>query len=114
MTNVDPNMRKAAVLLRSLDAETATMMLRQLSAEEAAAIRAAMRAVGPVESDEQADVVAELRRVRPARKTSEVGDVELALSSRFAAEAYSAAGDNRGPVESTEIDSKRFEFLENA
>ncbi len=50
MTNVDPNLRKAAVLLRSLDADTAAVMLGQLSAEEAATIRAAMRAVGQVET----------------------------------------------------------------
>ena len=67
MTNVDPNLRKAAVLLRSLDTDTAAVMLGQLSAEEAATIRAAMRAVGQVETDEQADVAAELRGARPTK-----------------------------------------------
>jgi flagellar motor switch protein FliG len=113
MTNVDPNMRKAAVLLRSLDADTATMMLRQLSAEEAAAIRAAMRAVGPVELGEQADVVAELRRVRPAKKASNSGDVELALSSAFASDAPGERGELSNAIDNTSS-SKRFEFLENA
>src|SRR5262245_8489387 len=87
MTNVDPNLRKAAVLLRSLDADTAAVMLGQLSAEEAATIRAAMRAVGQVDSDEQADVVAELRGTRPKKQyASGGGAVELDLSSSFASE----------------------------
>jgi flagellar motor switch protein FliG len=114
MTNVDPNMRKAAVLLRSLDADTATMMLRQLSAEEAAAIRAAMRVVGPVESGEQADVVAELRRVRPAKRATNSGDVELALSSASASDASRDRDEFPGLTESTVTGSKRFHFLENA
>lgn len=113
MTNIDPNMRKAAVLLRSLDADTATMMLRQLSAEEAAAIRTAMRVVGPVESGEQADVVAELRRVRPARNVPNSGDVELALSSVFASDAHGERDEFPNAIENT-ASSKRFEFLENA
>src|SRR6476469_4941387 len=88
MTNVDPNLRKAAVLLRSLDADTATVMLGQLSAEEAATIRAAMRAVGQVDSDEQADVVAELRGSRPKTQYARgAGAVELELSSSFASES---------------------------
>src|SRR3954465_7843557 len=101
MRNMEPNMRKAAVLLRSLDADTATMMLRQLSSEEAAAIRAVMRAVGPVEPGEQADVVAELRRVRPSKKMSDSGDVELALSSALDIDTYSEPGESRGLVDST-------------
>src|SRR3954454_23730256 len=105
MTNIDSNMRKAAVLLRSLDADTATMMLRQLSAEEAAAIRVAMRAVGPVESGEQADVVAELRRVRPKKKVPDAADVELALSPAFASDAYSERGENHGVAGSTTMGS---------
>jgi flagellar motor switch protein FliG len=113
MTNVDPNLRKAAVLLRSLDADTATVMLGQLSAEEAAKIRAAMRAVGQVDTDDQAAVVAELRGARPLKIASDAGDVELSLSSSFAGEfgeraAVRNAGD--GLVNS----SNRFDFLENA
>ena len=54
------------MLLRSLDADTAAIMLAQLSPEEAASIRGAIRALGPVDPDEQADVLAEFRRTRPA------------------------------------------------
>jgi flagellar motor switch protein FliG len=105
MTNVDRNLRKAAVLLRSLDTDTAAVMLGQLSAEEAATIRAAMRAVGKVETHEQADVMAELRGARPAKIASGSGDVELTLSSRYPDESS-------GEVVATS--GMRFEFLENA
>jgi flagellar motor switch protein FliG len=113
MANVDRNLRKAAVLLRSLDAETATVMLGQLSAEEAATIRAAMRAVGQVEANEQADVMAELRGARP-EKQSTFGNngVELALSSAFANERQHVA--SHGTVENTVATNKQFEFLESA
>ena len=115
MTNVDPNLRKAAVLLRSLDADTATVMLGQLSAEEAAKIRAAMRAVGQVATDEQADVMAELRGARPTKQyASDAGDVELALSSSFTGEPYGERPAFSTMGGGTATGSKRFEFLENA
>jgi flagellar motor switch protein FliG len=113
MKNVDPNLRKAAVLLRSLDVDTAAVMLGHLSAEEAATIRAAMRAVGQVETDEQADVMAELRGARPAKIASGAGDVELTLSSSYSDDAYGTRGDIPNG-EGLATSAKRFEFLENA
>jgi flagellar motor switch protein FliG len=115
MTNVDPNLRKAAVLLRSLDSDTATVMLSQLSAAEAAKIRAAMRAVGQVATDEQAGVMAELRGARPTKQyASNAGDVELALSSSFTGESYGERAEVSAVTNGVATDSKRFEFLENA
>src|SRR4051794_21903953 len=113
MKNIDPNLRKAAVLLRSLDAETAAVMLGQLSAEEAAKIRVAMRAVGQVEKREQADVMAELRGARPSKQyASGTGDVELTLSSSVISEPFGEH--SRFPTVSDGVvtSSKRFEFLE--
>lgn len=110
MTSIDPNLRKAAVLLRSLDADTAAMMLGQLSSEEAIAIRGAMRVLGTIESDEQADLAAELRSVQPVKKATPSGDVELSLSSAF---------DNDLPAYSQQSEvaaarTCRFEFLASA
>ncbi|HEX5472679.1 MAG TPA: FliG C-terminal domain-containing protein [Lacipirellulaceae bacterium] len=110
MPNVDVNLRKAAVLLRSLDADTAAMMLGQLSEEEATALHGAMRALGPLESREQADVVAELRRAHVAAKDSIASQVELSLSSSLRHEEYDQSSELSRTVEH----SKRFEFLENA
>jgi flagellar motor switch protein FliG len=115
MTNVNPNLRKAAVLLRSLDADTAAVMLGHLSADEAATIRAAMRAVGQVETSEQADVMAELRGGRPAKQyASGAGDVELSLSSSFASESYGERAASPTVTDGIAAGSKRFDFLENA
>lgn len=118
MSNIDPNLRKAAVLLRSLDSETATLMLSQLSVEEAAALRAAMRAVGPVESDEQVEVIAELRSDRmmkgAAKRAAPSAAVELELSSSFASNAYREESVTGGASSSFTAAAKRFEFLESA
>jgi flagellar motor switch protein FliG len=118
MSNIDPHLRKAAVLLRSLDSDTATLMLSQLSAEEAAALRAAMRAVGSVENDEQAEVMAELRSDRVAKRVAKnaahPAAVELELSSSFASNAYREESVTGGAASNAAVSAKRFEFLENA
>jgi flagellar motor switch protein FliG len=114
MKNVDPNLRKAAVLLRSLDADTAAVMLGRLSSEEAATIRAAMRAVGQVDTGDQAEVVAELRGTRPAKIASGAGDVELTLSSSFAGERYGERNTLSSVGDGFANSSNRFDFLENA
>ena len=103
-----PNLRKAAVLLRSLDGETAATMLAQLSPAEGATLRRALRELGPVDADEQSDVLAEFRRITPLAAESATAGVELHLS-----------GDsNRDPMASTTphvvASAKRFEFLERA
>src|SRR4051812_26916741 len=107
--NTGANIRKAAVLLRSLDADTAALMLSQLSATEAAAIRAAIRNLGPLDQEEQADVAAEFRRVRPTVSENAASAVELSLSSA-ATRQLSKASD----VNATPWLSQRFEFLTGA
>jgi flagellar motor switch protein FliG len=108
MSTGEANLRKAAVLVRTLDADSAAALLAQLSPAEAARIRAAIRALGPVDPNEQTSVLAEFRRARPVG-TNPVGrGVELALSNKggdlAAATTPPAAGGKQ----------KRFEFLENA
>ena len=105
-----PNLRKAAVLLRTLDGETAATMLGQLSPAEAAALRDAMRQLGPVDVDEQADVVAEFRRVRPLAAQATADGVELSLGST----EKKGEGPAAPPDPTTVARSKRFEFLERA
>ncbi len=114
MTEVDPNLRKAAVLLRSLDADTAAMMLGHLSAEEATAIRVAMRAVGQVETHEQAEVMAEFRSIRPQKNATNAGDVELSLSSSYDGEVYSERVSRASAMPAGAGSINRFEFLESA
>jgi flagellar motor switch protein FliG len=98
------------VLIRSLDADSAAKLLAQLSPEEAAAVRAALRELGSLDPDEQADVVAEFRRTAPMIK-EEVGvGVALELESSTHLEATDlpiCLSDNQSASS-----RKRFEFLD--
>jgi flagellar motor switch protein FliG len=110
MTGMDSNLRKAAVLIRSLDSDTAAVMLAQLSAEEAASIRAAIREIGTLDPEEQADVAAEFQRTRPATSMRPRAGVELELSASAELEAFNSVEQVRTPA----ISEKRFEFLATA
>lgn len=110
MTTLNANLRKAAVFMRSLDAETAAKMLAQLSPDEAAALRDAVRAVGPLDPEEQADVVAEFRKARPIAAEPTANGVELTLTSA-GDEVHAAALAATVPAV---VKLKRFEFLEKA
>jgi flagellar motor switch protein FliG len=110
MTRLNSNLRKAAIFIRSLDAETAAKMLAELSPDEAAALRDAVRAVGPIDPEEQADVIAEFRSARPVAAELAGAGVELALTS--AADPTESA-----PFAAAELvpqSSRPFEFLEKA
>jgi flagellar motor switch protein FliG len=109
---MDPNLRKAAVLLRSMDADTAAMMLAHLSSEEATTLRSALRSLGRVEADEQDELLHELRQQRPAKNSSITDtrrDVELSLSS-LDRDTYGEPTEHRSSTKRP----TRFEFLENA
>ena len=116
MTNVDPNLRKAAVLLRSLDADTAAVMLGQLSSEEAATIRAAMRAVGQVDTGRASRCCGRASRCSSdeaiLRRTRAM--LSLRFRRRIASESYERRVASAEHVEVVLTTSKRFEFLENA
>jgi flagellar motor switch protein FliG len=75
------NLRKAAVLLKSVDADTAATLLAQLSTTEAMELREAMRGLGPMDPVEQADVLAAFRRDKPVVEEPSNRGVELSLSS---------------------------------
>src|SRR5262245_35349882 len=106
MTTLTPSLRKAAVLIRSLDADTAATMLAQLSPAEAKRVRLAIQSLGgPVDPDEQADVMAELRHRGPLAQEAPQHGVELSLST-------SRMNFDSPALERTA--SKPFEFLEQA
>lgn len=100
MKKVNANLRKAAVLIRSLDADTAVKLLAQLSSEEAARVRAEMQTLGEIEPEEQADLVAEFRRIHPLASESPQHGVELTLSKQSRTSEVAA------------LHTKRFSFLE--
>ncbi len=77
------SLRKAAILVRSLDADAAAAIVSQLSSEEARALRDAIRELGAIEEDERESLLSELRSGDRRREPSHAG-VELSLS--FAAD----------------------------
>ena len=84
------------------------MLLAQLSPQEAAALREAIRALGEIHPEETSDVVAEFRRMRPMAADRDAHGVELHLTSPPAANV---------PFESkmaSTHSTRRFEFLDHA
>jgi flagellar motor switch protein FliG len=110
MTNTTSNLRKAAILIRSLDADSAAALLAQLSPAEAASVRQALRELGSIDPEEQADLVVEFRRTRPLATEPSRRGVELTLSTLADAPESSSVGQS----ESRRDIAKRFEFLEKA
>jgi flagellar motor switch protein FliG len=108
ITNPNANLRKAVVFIRSLDSETAATMLGQLTPEEAAKLRDAIRAVGAIDPEEQADVAAEFRSARPIAAESVTAGVELEITSREA--GLEATTDNPPSA----APGRPFHFLEDA
>jgi flagellar motor switch protein FliG len=108
MMNTSANIRKAAVLLRSVDADTAATLLAQLSTDEAIALREAMRGLGPVDPEEQADVLAVFRREKPIAGESVNRGVELSLTTT------ADIGESLSLPAAAKSTGKRFEFLDGA
>jgi flagellar motor switch protein FliG len=109
MNALSTNLRKAAVLIRSLDADSAASLLAQLSANEARNLRAAAQALGPIDPEERADVLAEFRRAVPIAARPAADGVEIAFTSPTKTDL------SLGPaIQATAPSAKRFEFLDEA
>lgn len=80
-SSLTPSLRKAAVLIRSLDAESAAVLLAQLSTEEARAVREAMKNLGELDPLEQLELRDELRGPAIAADHQDDGGVELDFSN---------------------------------
>ena len=61
MTSSAPDIRKAAIFVRSLDGPTAARLLAQLSPDEVQAVRAAIQELDDVDGEERAEVWSEFR-----------------------------------------------------
>jgi flagellar motor switch protein FliG len=107
-------LRKAALLIRSVDGDTAAALLAQLSPEEAVAVREAMRSLGPIDSDEQASLLDELRLSSSSATKRLDHGVELSLSGVMHGDGDQAAANVATSVPAATTGIKRFEFLENA
>jgi len=106
MTSLTTNLRKAAILMRSVDAETAASLLAQFSPAEAKSIRMAIQSLGRIDADERSDVAAEFRRVGSMVAEDPRRGVELDISSTATTGAARFSQDPSA--------GKPFEFLEQA
>jgi flagellar motor switch protein FliG len=71
------NLRKAAILVASLDADNAAALLRQMSAGQAQLLQKAIERLGPIDPDEQAEVIEEFFRIGPLIPVKEPSGIEL-------------------------------------
>lgn len=71
------NVRKAAILLASLDAEHAESLLRKMSPAQAHTLRQAVECLGEFDAAEQGDVIEEFFRVGPLMPEADAAGIEL-------------------------------------
>jgi len=80
MAQLSPSLRKAAVLISTLDASTVDAILQHMSADDAAKVRRAVVELDEIPADEQQEVLAEFLREQDAPHTApQVDDVALEL-----------------------------------
>jgi flagellar motor switch protein FliG len=80
MTAATANIRKAALLVRSLDGDSAALLLAQLSPQEARAVRQAVRELRDVDPHEQEEMARELRKAdAPTRAITGDSGVEVSF-----------------------------------
>src|SRR6185369_798043 len=77
MTNREPSIRKAAVLVASLDVDTADAVLEQMSPEQADAVRREVERLDDLDPAEQKAVIDEFFRIGPLMPEQEPPGLEL-------------------------------------
>ena len=77
MKDTHRNLRKAAVLVASLDDERASAILAQMAPDQAQAVRTAVERLGPLDSAEQKEVIEEFFRIGPLVPDREPSGIEL-------------------------------------
>jgi flagellar motor switch protein FliG len=89
MSEARDNLRKAAILVASLDRHTADLLLEQMPAQQAQAVRDAVVALGETSLVEQRDVIEEFFQIGPFTGPLDDGGVELdaSLARRLALDA---------------------------
>ena len=71
------NLRKAAMLVASLDERNAQALLAQMTPAQSQAVQRAMETLGPIDADEQHDVIEEFFRVGPLVPGKQPSGIEL-------------------------------------
>ena len=77
MSHPQDTIRKAAILLSSLDDALAARLLKDLSPSQAQRVRRAARELGPIDHDEQEAVIQEFLRIGPMVPPEQPAGIEL-------------------------------------
>src|ERR1700676_5285517 len=77
MNDINPALRKAAILVSSLDRATADRLLDQMSAEQASLVRQAMVELPEIDAGEQNRVIDEFFPVGPREKADDPVGIAL-------------------------------------
>src|SRR5215469_2062498 len=109
MTEREEKLRRAAIVVLTLDEATAEKVLAQLPADDAARVRRMMVDLESVDADEERRTLGDFLRQRPAAPPQRDAGVELALST-----AGRAAVHARLPSAAEADDKAPFRFLHAA
>ncbi len=111
MNERDDSLRKAAILIDSLDTQTAEQLLGQMTSEEAALVRAAMSQLGAIGTDERDGIINEFMHTGVSSVTSPSDDVQMDQSL---AEKIASFQDPCPSIDRPAEESSRFVFLNDA
>ncbi len=111
MNERDDSLRKAAILIDSLDTQAAEHLLGQMTPEEAAVVRTAMDQLGPIGAGERERIISEFMHTGFSSVTSPSDGVEMGHSL---AEKIASFQDPPPPIDSPAAESSRFVFLNDA
>jgi flagellar motor switch protein FliG len=114
MSESNDNLRKAAILIATLDPKSADRLLAQMPSEQAQRLRRMVVQLGPIDPVEQENVVAQFVRVGPLVPQSQPAGIELesSLAARLGLAAAHSRGEN--PSTASSIDDSPFRFLHEA
>jgi flagellar motor switch protein FliG len=112
MKDTRRNLRKAAMLVASLDERNAEALLTQMTPAQAQAVRRAIESLGPIDAVEQQDVIEEFFRVGPLVPGKQPSGIEL--DDRLARRLSISQPSERISSESSNADLAPFRFLYEA
>jgi flagellar motor switch protein FliG len=112
----DAGIRKAAILVASLDRAAADLLMQRLGPERANLVRQAVKYLDDVGGEERQRIVDEFRRISPLVPGPSVSGIELDRlpASHWGKTALSAMDQAEGPAASEGDDARPFAFLHEA
>jgi len=110
MNDIKPELRKAAILVSSLDRATADRLLDQMSAEQASLVRQAMVDLPEIDASEQNQVIGEFFHVGPG----ELAEDPAGMAADRPVERRPRAGGNAGVEWESGEEPVPFRFLHEA